>query len=284
MAEEKNSVTPKAGFARNPMEGGTPVPPEIGADGAAPSTGCYANVSHILTKQSEPREGLKKEKKPQTRRDFLRSVFRGILLAGFVSLGGVIFSRRKCSPAGGEACKSCPDLSGCRLPYSWLAKPVTGRRTVWQLDPKKCIQCGRCATECVLQLSAVKCVHDFEMCGYCEYCFGFFIPGTKLGENRRNLTSGAENQTCPTGALKRRCVEGLEFEYTIDETLCIGCGRCVKGCGAWGNGSLKLQVRHDRCVNCNECSIARACPANAYSRVPADHPYLFRTANTEGKS
>ncbi len=42
--------------------------------------------------------------------------------------------------------------------------------TVWQIDPSKCIQCGNCATACVLKPSAVKCVHAFAQCGYCELC------------------------------------------------------------------------------------------------------------------
>jgi len=29
---------------------------------------------------------------------------------------------------------------------------------VWQIDPHLCIQCGNCATYCVLEESAVKCV------------------------------------------------------------------------------------------------------------------------------
>ncbi len=38
---------------------------------------------------------------------------------------------------------------------------------VWQIDPFLCTQCGRCATECVLSPSAVKCVHALDVCGYC---------------------------------------------------------------------------------------------------------------------
>jgi electron transport complex protein RnfB len=64
------------------------------------------------------------------------------------------------------------------------------------------------------------------------------------------------------------------FEYTIDEQKCIACGKCVAGCRLM-NGSLYLQVRHDRCVNCNECAIAVACPAQAFRRVPASQPYLL---------
>jgi Na+-translocating ferredoxin:NAD+ oxidoreductase subunit B len=143
-------------------------------------------------------------------------------------------------------------------------------KLVWQLDPAKCISCGNCATYCVLDESAVKCVHNFTMCGYCDLCTGYFHP-EPIAQN-----SGAENQLCPTGAIKRAYVEDPYFEYTIDERLCIGCGKCVKGCNAFGNGSLQLQVRHDRCQNCNECAIGAACPSQAFRRVPADEPYLLK--------
>ena len=146
-----------------------------------------------------------------------------------------------------------------------------GKEMVWQLDPFKCIQCGKCAVNCVLPVSAVKCVHDLPMCGYCRLCFGFFQT------NPIALDEGAENQMCPTGAIQRRYVEDPYHEYTIDETLCIGCGKCVKGCNAFGNGSIYLQVRHDRCLNCNECRIAAHCPADAFSRVPADEPYFTKS-------
>jgi electron transport complex protein RnfB len=149
--------------------------------------------------------------------------------------------------------------------------------TVWQLDPEKCIQCGRCATACVLTPSAVKCVHCYARCGYCDLCSGYFVQKPVA------LDTGAENQLCPTGALKRTFIEDPYFEYTIDEKLCIGCGRCVKGCGDFGNGSLFLQIRHNRCKHCNECAIAVACPANAFKRVPVTNPYLLRTDVPGGK-
>lgn len=147
-----------------------------------------------------------------------------------------------------------------------------GRKTeyVWQIDPYKCIGCGICATHCVLSESAVKCVHAYAMCGYCDLCTGYFVPEPKA------LDTAAENQLCPTGAIVRTFVEDPYFEYTIEESLCIGCGKCVVGCAAFGNGSLFLQVRHDRCVNCNECAIAAACPSQAFQRVPADQPYLLK--------
>ena len=148
--------------------------------------------------------------------------------------------------------------------------------TVWQIDPYACVTCGRCATFCVLEESAVKCVHTYPMCGYCELCTGYFNP------DPRALDTGAENQLCPTGAIRRTFVGDPYFEYTIDETLCIGCGKCVKGCRAFGNGSLYLQIRHDRCKNCNECSIAAACPARAVRRVPASTPYLLKGTDRKG--
>jgi electron transport complex protein RnfB len=147
---------------------------------------------------------------------------------------------------------------------------------VWQIDPSKCIACENCATRCVLDESAVKCVHSFAMCGYCELCTGFFEPDPVA------LNTGAENQLCPTGAIERQLIEDPYHEYTIHEALCIGCGKCVKGCRAFGNGSLYLQVRHDRCLNCNECSIAAACPSQAFVRVPASDPYLLKNRNPGG--
>lgn len=142
--------------------------------------------------------------------------------------------------------------------------------TVWQLDPNLCVQCERCATECVMTPSAVKCVHAYDICGYCKLCGGYHQPQAK------STDTGAENQLCPTGAIKRTFLEDPFYEYKIDEELCIGCAKCVKGCASFGNGSLYLQVRHDRCLNCNECAIAKACPANAYKRVPASNPYILK--------
>lgn len=184
----------------------------------------------------------KKKSDIQSRRKFLREGFWTAGLAALAAAGAAVFAK-----------------SG-------------KKKYVWQIDPEKCIACGNCATHCVLNESAVKCVHAYAMCGYCDLCTGYFVPEPKA------LDTAAENQLCPTGAIKRTFVEDPYFEYTIDEELCIGCGKCVKGCSAFGNGSLFLQVRHDRCLNCNECAIAVACPAQAYKRVPADDPYLLKGA------
>ncbi len=58
---------------------------------------------------------------------------------------------------------------------------------VWQLDPNICIQCEKCAVNCVLPHSAVKCVHSYSMCGYCDSvqrlpATGGQIPRYRSGE------------------------------------------------------------------------------------------------------
>jgi electron transport complex protein RnfB len=183
---------------------------------------------------------MEEEKDKLSRRDFIRSGIRGASLLGLGGILGLFYNRARAS-----------DL-------------------VWQLDPYKCTQCGKCADNCVLEISAVKCVHNFNMCGYCRLCTGYFNPQPNA------LNTAAENQLCPLGAIKRNFVEDPYYEYIIDESLCIGCGKCVKGCYSFGNGSLFLQVRHDLCLNCNDCAIGRACPASAYKRVSASQPYLFK--------
>jgi electron transport complex protein RnfB len=140
----------------------------------------------------------------------------------------------------------------------------------WQIDPSKCTFCGKCATDCVLTVSAVRCVHANKVCGYCDLCGGYYRTNVK------DLNTAAENLMCPTGAISRKYVEDPYFEYTIDETLCNGCGKCAKGCNSFGNGSLYLQVKQELCKNCNECQISKVCPADALQRVSADKVYLLK--------
>jgi ferredoxin len=139
---------------------------------------------------------------PVPRRDFLRD---GVRAATLTCVGGLL---------------------------GVLAGRSTGQAYVWQLDPQKCVRCGQCATACVMQQSAVRCVHAYAMCGYCQLCTGYFEP------EPNDLNTAAENQLCPTAALRRTFVEDPYYEYTVDEDLCIGCARCVDGCTRFGNGSL----------------------------------------------
>jgi Na+-translocating ferredoxin:NAD+ oxidoreductase subunit B len=149
-------------------------------------------------------------------------------------------------------------------------KKAKANNYVWQIDPFKCTSCGRCETHCVLKPSAVKCFHAYALCGYCDLCGGYLKPGS----TERN--TAAENQLCPTAAIERRFIEEPYFAYHINEDLCIGCSKCVKGCTSFGNGSLHLQIQHELCDNCNECAIARVCPSNAIIRVPANNPYMIK--------
>jgi electron transport complex protein RnfB len=175
-----------------------------------------------------------------TRREFLRSAFGGLAGFGVAGLTGLVTIRS------------------------------TFAGTVWQINPDVCVQCGTCSKSCVIAPSAVKAVHAYDVCGYCDLCSGYLQPAAQ------HLDTSAESRLCPAGAITRRFVEDPYYEYTIDETLCIGCAKCVKGCTAFGNGSLFLQIRHDRCANCNACSAARNCPSGAIKRVSARHPYLLK--------
>ncbi|MBI5217755.1 MAG: ferredoxin [Bacteroidia bacterium] len=180
-------------------------------------------------------------KKSMNRRDFIRLGFQA---AAFVSIASV---------------------SG------YLVKKSMDEDLVWQIDPYKCTQCGRCATSCVLNPSAVKCVHIYIMCGYCNLCSGYFVPNVK------ELNTGAENLLCPTKALKRSYIEKHYYKYDIDRELCIGCAKCVKGCSSFGNGSLHLQIIRDLCKKCNQCSIAKVCPSGAFKQISASKAYLLKS-------
>ncbi len=176
-----------------------------------------------------------------TRRRFIDSSFRILGFAGIGAAAGVLTRRASAS-------------------------------AVYQVDPSKCTACDLCRTSCILSLSAVKAVNDFDKCGYCMLCPAYFDVTSMPDE--KGVPAG---KVCPQDALKRRVVGRVDtedpnnnyYEYFIDETRCDGCGKCVKACKPpAGNGSLRLEIRYARCVECNECAIMIACPDRAIVRVP----------------
>jgi electron transport complex protein RnfB len=186
-----------------------------------------------------------------TRRDVLEHAIRGAALVG---LGGVA------AYLGGKA----------------------SAEGAWQLNAARCVNsrlgavgvdvCDRCATTCVLPLSAVRAVNDYAKCGRCYICPAYFEIKSAL--DPQGLPS---QKLCPRDAIQRTPIGEVDpadpannyYEYTIDEKVCNGCGKCVMACKEpAGLSSMRLEVRHNLCVDCNRCAIAIACPDKAYERGP----------------
>jgi electron transport complex protein RnfB len=184
-----------------------------------------------------------------TRREMLGHAARGAALVGLAGTAGILVLK---------AHKS----------YAWV------------IDPGKCVNsklglvgveiCELCATDCVLTLSAVRAVNEFSECGRCYVCPSYYKITSAVGAD--GLPS---EKVCPRDAIKREAIGWIDpddpannfYEYTIDETKCNGCGRCVMECKEpAGLSSIRLEVRHNVCLDCNRCSIATACPEDAIDR------------------
>ena len=188
-------------------------------------------------------------KEKPTRRDVLRHAVRG---AAVIGLGGLA---------------------------THLARDATAEG-VWLLDCDRCVNsrlgalgvdvCDRCATTCVLPLSAIRAVNDYEKCGRCYVCPAYFDIRSAIDDE--GLPS---QKLCPRDAIERRPIGDVDpddpannyYEYIINDKLCNGCGKCVMGCKEpAGLSSIRLVVRNDLCLDCNRRSIAIACPDDAYER------------------
>jgi len=197
--------------------------------------------------------------KQPTRRNVLGYVARG---AGLLALGGPIF---------------------------YLTKRA-GAEGVWYIDPTKCVNirlgatgvevCERCATTCVLPLSAVRAVNEYKDCGRCCICPAYYDVQSEVGPD--GLPT---KKLCPRDAIERTLIGDADpddplnnfYEYVIDEKLCNGCGKCVMACKEpAGLSSIHLEVRYDLCVDCNRCSIAQVCPDDALLYGPKDEAPLTK--------
>jgi electron transport complex protein RnfB len=157
-------------------------------------------------------------------------------------------------------------------------------QVVWQIDAARCVNsrlgevgveaCNLCTIECVVALSAVRAVNEYSRCGRCNICPAYFDINSAVDE--KGLPSV---KLCPRDAITRKCIGRADpedpannfYEYVIDEEKCDGCGKCVMKCKEpLGLGSIVLRVRYNKCVNCNRCAIARACPKEALMQIPVE--------------
>jgi electron transport complex protein RnfB len=187
--------------------------------------------------------------KKYTRREMLGHAARGAALVG---LGGT---------AGLLALKA-------NKTYAWVIDPVKCANS--QLGLTDVDYCELCATDCVITLSAVRAVNTFSECGRCYVCPAYYKITSAVGPD--GLPS---EKVCPRDAIERKAIGWIDpddpannfYEYTIVEEKCNGCGRCVMECKEpAGLGSIRLEVRHDVCLDCNRCSIASVCPEEAIDR------------------
>lgn len=183
------------------------------------------------------------EKKNWGRRSFLRKVGQATCV---IALGGIAY----------------------RIAGQHMDEETAGPRSryVWQINPDKCTNCGKCETHCVRMPSAVKAVNDQKKCSNCVVCFGH-ISNKEIASDQ--IMSGGK-RICPNDAVIRNNHSGGKdgyFLYDIDSDKCTGCGKCAKVCTEKGTKSMFLIIRPDLCLNCNSCDIARACPDNAIERL-----------------
>lgn len=173
-------------------------------------------------------------------------------------------------------------IAGMAGTAGYLVQKAEGQ-IVWQVDAAKCLNsrlgevgvkvCDLCLKECVVTLSAVRAVNTFSECGRCYICPAYY--NVKSAVDRDGLPS---EKLCPRDAIARKPIGEADpadpannfYEYIVDEEKCDGCGKCVMACKEpAGLGSIRLKIRHNLCVNCNQCAISIACPKDAVLSMTA---------------
>ena len=150
---------------------------------------------------------------------------------------------------------------------AFLANKAQGTYA-WQIDAGKCINsqlgalgidvCEACATDCVLPLSAVRAVNEYSQCGRCYICPAYYDITSAVDAD--GLPS---EKLCPRDAIERKPIGWIDPDDPADNFY----GRCVMACKEpAGLGSIRLEVRHNVCLDCNRCSISTVCPEEAYLR------------------
>ncbi len=177
---------------------------------------------------------------------------------------------------------------------AYLVRKAHGE-LVWQVNASRCVNsrldavdaevCTLCTTRCVVAHSAVRAVNDYSRCGRCYICPAYFDINSAVDE--QGLPS---QKLCPRDAIERIPIGKIDpedpannfYDYIIDEEKCDGCGRCVLKCKEpLGLGSITLKVRYNKCVDCNHCAIATACPKDAVAQVPKQEGLQITLARHE---
>jgi len=108
--------------------------------------------------------------------------------------------------AGRRVAQRICDESDGRTPAPFRRQMIEKRRvTLEYFDPRITVfsDVHQCGSQCL-------------SCGACRDC-------------------GVCVAVCPAGAIRRNELSGKNYEYAVDENLCIGCGFCAGACpcGVW---------------------------------------------------
>ncbi len=66
----------------------------------------------------------------------------------------------------------------------------------------------------------------------------------------------------------------------IDQSKCIGCGKCIPYCpvGAISLGGDTAEIERDICVECGACLRSRVCPVDAFEKEKLTWPRVLRSS------